>query len=139
MLRFFHRIRLVPLLLALGLVVVCPAPGFGADTFTPGSVFWAPGDCSGACEVFDVALDDLSHPSATAFARNLSAVINFAKFREERLATYQEFTTHTDQLLELKQHLEEDNADLEVTFGLVAQRAVAAFHLEPTGRRWRRH
>ena len=54
MLRFFHRNRLVPLLLALGLGVVCPAPGFGADTFTPGSIFWAPGDCSGACEVFDV-------------------------------------------------------------------------------------
>ena len=31
-----------------------PHPVFGADTFTRGSVFWAPGDCSGACEVFDV-------------------------------------------------------------------------------------
>ena len=31
-----------------------PAPGFGADAFRPGSVFWAPGSCSAGCEVFDV-------------------------------------------------------------------------------------
>ncbi len=54
MLGLFHRNNLLPLFLALALVVAWPAPGFGADTFTRGSVFWAPGDCSGACEVFDV-------------------------------------------------------------------------------------
>jgi DNA-binding beta-propeller fold protein YncE len=54
MLGFFHRNSLLPLLLALGLIVAWPAPGFGTETFTSGIVFWAPGDCFGACEVFDV-------------------------------------------------------------------------------------
>jgi hypothetical protein len=54
MLGFFHQNRLLPFLLALGLVVAWPAPGFGEGTFTRGRVFWAPGSCSGACEIFDV-------------------------------------------------------------------------------------
>lgn len=47
--------------------------------------------------------------------RILSALINFAKFREERLVTYNEFTQKTDQLLEEHMELGRVNEQLEST------------------------
>lgn len=51
-------------------------------------------------------------PEGPRTKRILSALINFAKFREERLGTYQEFTAQTDQLIDLKVALEEENQTL---------------------------
>jgi hypothetical protein len=48
------------------------------------------------CGVHDgYSLKDLVRPDPARVRRNLSAVINFHKFREERLATYQKYTDKT--------------------------------------------
>jgi hypothetical protein len=45
-----------------------------------------------ACGVHDFSVKDLVTPEAKRFRRQLSGVINFAKFREEQLATFTELT-----------------------------------------------
>ena len=42
-------------------------------------------------------------PNPTRFIRNVSAIINFAKFREERLETHNEMTARTAELVEEKE------------------------------------
>jgi hypothetical protein len=44
------------------------------------------------------SLKDLVRPDPARVRRNLSAVINFHKFREERLTTYQKYTDKTVRL-----------------------------------------
>ena len=48
-------------------------------------------------------------PESTRLRRHLSAVVNFAKFREEKLVAYTEMQAHIDALLEERRVLEEDN------------------------------
>lgn len=62
-------------------------------------------------------MDDVNRPDPKRLRRNLSAVINFAKFREERWEGYTEFTQETDALAQQKAQLEEENERLltEVT------------------------
>ena len=48
-------------------------------------------------------LDDIIRPSSDRFLRNVSAIINFAKFREERLETHNAMTAHTAELVEEKE------------------------------------
>lgn len=57
----------------------------------------------------DGSLRDIMFPTFARTKVILSAIINFAKFREERLEKYQEFTTKTDKLLEQRAQLEEEN------------------------------
>lgn len=45
-----------------------------------------------ACGVHDFTVKDFVNPEAKRFRRQLSGVINFAKFREEQLATFTELT-----------------------------------------------
>ena len=52
------------------------------------------------------AVQDLYKPDSNRLRRNLSGIINFAKFREEKLVPY------TD-LQESVEHLLEDTAELE--------------------------
>jgi len=52
-------------------------------------------------------------PKYKVFRSHLSALINFAKFREERAVTYTQFTTETDKLMEEKTQLEEKLNDLK--------------------------
>ncbi|RLN46245.1 hypothetical protein BBJ29_006610 [Phytophthora kernoviae] len=66
-----------------------------------------------ACGVDDFGLRDVLHPTPKRVRRQLSALINFAKFREERLVVFSEITTQTDELLTKKKALQEENAALE--------------------------
>jgi len=65
----------------------------------------------GACGVRDFTLKDLMKPEPKRTVRHLSAIINFAKFREERLANYQAFMAETDSLNEQKNALEDSNEE----------------------------
>lgn len=57
-------------------------------------------------------LQDICKPDAIRLRRNLSAVINFGKFREEKFAQYAEMHEQTLELLEETQSLEETNKEL---------------------------
>lgn len=52
---------------------------------------------------------DVYKPDSTRLRRNLSAVINFAKFREEKLVPYTEMQERTISLLEKAEHLQAAN------------------------------
>ena len=57
-------------------------------------------------------MQDLSTPDSNRLRRNLSAVINFAKFREEKLQPYIEMQEQTASLLEEGEQLMENNKSL---------------------------
>lgn len=57
----------------------------------------------------DFKVDDISRPDPKRLKRNLSAVINFCKFREDRMEGYMEVTKETDSLALQKAKLEEEN------------------------------
>ena len=62
--------------------------------------------------ISDFTLHDINKPEYKRLRRNISAVINFAKFREERLTHYVEYTGETDALASTKQLKEEENERL---------------------------
>mmetsp|Transcript_13811 Transcript_13811/g.29931 ORF Transcript_13811/g.29931 Transcript_13811/m.29931 type:complete len:449 (-) Transcript_13811:659-2005(-) len=64
------------------------------------------------CGIKDFAMYDVMKPEPKRLRRNLSAVINFAKFREERFNHYITFSEETDTLISKKQGLEEENERL---------------------------
>ncbi|DAZ98771.1 TPA: hypothetical protein N0F65_003987 [Lagenidium giganteum] len=66
-----------------------------------------------ACGVYDFCLKDIQTPTPKRVRRQLSALINFAKFREERMAAFGELSRETDQLLKHKAALLDENARLE--------------------------
>ncbi|KUF87947.1 Kinetochore protein NUF2 protein [Phytophthora nicotianae] len=66
-----------------------------------------------ACGVDDFGLRDVLHPTPKRVRRQLSALINFSKFRTERLAAFSEITSQTDELLAQKKALQEENAALQ--------------------------
>lgn len=66
-----------------------------------------------ACGVYDFGLRDVLTPTPKRVRRQLSALINFAKFREERLAAFSELTRETDALLKKKTALQEEHELLE--------------------------
>ncbi|KAG6577929.1 kinetochore protein nuf2 [Phytophthora cinnamomi] len=66
-----------------------------------------------ACGVDDFGLRDVLRPTPKRVRRQLSALINFAKFREERLAAFAEVTRQTDELLQHKKALQDENAALQ--------------------------
>ncbi len=55
---------------------------------------------------------DICKPDPARLRRNLSAIINFAKFREEKLAPYAEAQEEADALLDEAARLEDHNARL---------------------------
>ena len=55
------------------------------------------------CGIKDFTMYDVMKPEPKRLRRNLSAVINFAKFREERFSHYVNFSEQTDQLISKKQ------------------------------------
>ena len=57
-------------------------------------------------------MQDICKPEPLRLRRNLSAIINFAKFREEKLVPYTEMQEQTISLLEETEQLEEGNREL---------------------------
>jgi len=66
-----------------------------------------------ASGVHDTRLWDVVKPEAKRFKRNMSAVINFAKFREERLMKFQELSQRTEELFEARDRAEAENNNIE--------------------------
>lgn len=65
----------------------------------------------------DFTLADITKPDPKRLRRNLSAIINFTKFREERQEGYVLFTEETDGLVTQKAKLEEENERLVTEVG----------------------
>lgn len=63
-----------------------------------------------ACGVYDFSFRDLFSPDPKRVRRHLSALINFAKFREERTMAFSDLTNQTEDLMNKKQHAEEEQA-----------------------------
>lgn len=62
----------------------------------------------------DFSLRDLIKPEAPRLRLILSAVINFAKFREEQLAVFEEFSRRSEEAAEQRTKLTKRNEDLSV-------------------------
>ncbi|TDH67734.1 hypothetical protein CCR75_009532 [Bremia lactucae] len=67
----------------------------------------------GASGVDDFGLRDVLNPTPKRVRRQLSALINFGKFRDERLVTFSKITSQTDELLAQKKALQEENTVLK--------------------------
>ena len=67
-----------------------------------------------AAQISDFSmLEDMVRPDGERFIRNISAVINFAKFREERLEAHNAMSVRTTELLEEKERRLEEQHQLE--------------------------
>ena len=63
-------------------------------------------------DLLEPPLQDLHKPDANRLRRNLSGIINFAKFREEKLAPYTDMQEAAEHLLEETAQLEEQQLQL---------------------------
>ncbi|KAI9144568.1 Nuf2 family-domain-containing protein [Paraphysoderma sedebokerense] len=72
----------------------------------------------------DFSLRDVLKPEPPRVRRILSAVINFAKFREEQMAIYDQYTQKSEEIVEQRQLLDQKHAEMtEQLSNLQAQRA----------------
>lgn len=61
----------------------------------------------------DFNMKDVHKPEVKRTIRNLSALINFLKFREEKVDRYEELSARSEGLLEQRQNMAAENADLQ--------------------------
>ncbi|KAI9013312.1 Nuf2 family-domain-containing protein [Gaertneriomyces semiglobifer] len=74
--------------------------------------------------VDDFTMKDILRPDGQRFRRCLSALINFAKFREERFALFEEHTLRTEQMVAKKEKVEQKLAEMrEKVNAIRAERA----------------
>lgn len=73
----------------------------------------------------DFSLRDLYKPEPQRLRRNLSAIINFAKFREEKLVAYTELQESFDKLLTDKEAIEAEHAALKAELAAIKQSQAA--------------
>lgn len=59
--------------------------------------------------VKDFNLRDIYKPESLRLRRQLSAVVNFAKFREEKLVAYADMQAKLEAMLDERKHLEDEN------------------------------
>ncbi|WFC99393.1 kinetochore-associated Ndc80 complex subunit nuf2 [Malassezia yamatoensis] len=62
-----------------------------------------------AATVTDFHLQDLTRPTAKRFKRHMSALVNFFRFRSDRLAEFDELVVNTEELENKRLELEENN------------------------------
>lgn len=80
-----------------------------------------------AAGVREASLRNVLAPTRKDMVRNLSALINFAKFREEQLVRFTEMQASSEQLLVQREQLEQQAAQLSATLAdLRAQREAEA-------------
>ena len=65
-----------------------------------------------ACGVTDFSIKDFIAPNAKRLRRHLSAIVNFAKFREERNAIMKDLTTQRDTLMDQLSNSRHKNEEL---------------------------
>lgn len=73
------------------------------------------------CEIPDYSMKDLTTPSASRLRRHLSGIINFAKFREERLILLSELSTKREGLVDQLSQLREGNETLNNRLSLLRE------------------
>jgi len=82
----------------------------------PEIAFWrAMSKLMDVCGVTDFTREDLIKPEPKRLRKQLSGLINFAKFREERMELYQRITVERDELLDRLQNGDDSNAHLQKT------------------------
>lgn len=64
------------------------------------------------CGIVDFGLKDITNPNSKRLRRQLSGIINFAKFREERLQMYGELNVQREGIMEKLRQTQEDNGSL---------------------------
>lgn len=65
-----------------------------------------------ACGVYDCTLNDIIQPDSVRTKKILSAFINYARFREEKLSLYTQYSEQTEQLIDDKYNAEQTNTEL---------------------------
>jgi len=73
------------------------------------------------CEIPDFSIKDFMNPTAPRLRRQLSGVINFAKFREERLVLLAELSTKREGLVDQLSQLREKNDTLNNRLSLLRE------------------
>ncbi len=63
--------------------------------------------------VFDFSVNDLLHPTRQRLRRHLSAVINFCKFREERMMLYTQLAAQKEQCAMQASSLNDERVELQ--------------------------
>ncbi|WFD33058.1 kinetochore-associated Ndc80 complex subunit nuf2 [Malassezia sp. CBS 17886] len=87
-----------------------------------------------AATVQDFHMQDLTRPNAKRFKRHMSALVNFFRFRADRLAEFDELVVETEELENRRLELDEGTEQTRAAIGaLVAQRQAE----EPEVRRLR--
>jgi len=61
------------------------------------------------CGIPDFGIKDIVQPNSKRLRRQLSGIINFAKFREERLQMYGELNANREEILDSVKALQEEN------------------------------
>ncbi|CCI49179.1 unnamed protein product [Albugo candida] len=79
----------------------------------------------GYCGIYDFSFRDLLYPSPKRLRRQLSALINFAKFREERLSTFAGLSKETEDILIMRSRQQDENIKLEAELNDLQQERVA--------------
>jgi len=74
-----------------------------------------------AAGLHDCTLTHLMNPEYKSTKRILSALINFAKFREERLAAYQDYTKKAEELQDMRFKLQRQNEQFEHELGTLTE------------------
>jgi len=64
------------------------------------------------CGIMDFSIQDVVKPSSKRLRRQLSGIINFAKFREERLMMYTELSAEREEIIESLRCVSEENVQL---------------------------
>lgn len=70
----------------------------------------------------DFSIRDIVKPEPGHVRRILSAIINFAKFREERMAVFEQYSAKTDEYNDKKQSLEMQNGELTDRLAMLKDR-----------------
>ena len=76
-----------------------------------------------ACGVHDFSVMDMLAPNHKRLKRQLSAVINFAKFREERIGLYAQLCAARDERLDTLQRTKNEAAELSARLATAKERA----------------
>eukprot|EP00294_Goniomonas_avonlea_P008999 CAMPEP_0114567834 /NCGR_PEP_ID=MMETSP0114-20121206/15712_1 /TAXON_ID=31324 /ORGANISM="Goniomonas sp, Strain m" /LENGTH=436 /DNA_ID=CAMNT_0001754489 /DNA_START=16 /DNA_END=1323 /DNA_ORIENTATION=- len=70
------------------------------------------GNLAATCGMHNFSLRDMVKPEYKRVREFLSGIINFAKFREEKVALYEEFVERSEQLVNKQQQVEAENREL---------------------------
>ncbi len=77
------------------------------------------------CGINDFCLKDITNPSTKRLKKHLSGVINFCKFREERLMMYVDVQANRDNMMQQLREGQEQNATLQAEFHKQEQETAA--------------